>query len=127
MTINPTEQYADYSPKLDSARTKKIVKFERWWEEQTVYLNVHENLRINRRDLVLAAANKDGGAHVDEKLDERYERILEGAGWSMTVNPPDGSGPIGVQFKYGHLAALRQMGYEVLNSEDIQRLASNMS
>ena len=40
--------------------------FEEWWTQETVYR--FGAFRIKRQDLVLHAANKDGGAHVDEKL-----------------------------------------------------------
>ena len=72
-------------------------------------------------DLVLGAANKDGGAHVDVMLEPKYERVLEGLGWSMTVNP-DNEPPEDGACKHGHLAALRQMGYEVLHSPGLLAL-----
>lgn len=110
---------AEYAPKLDTAKTKKFVSFGQWWRYETVYLV--GSLVINRRDLVLGAANNDGGGHVGKKLDPQYEAILNGAGWEMTLNEPHGDEI--VQFQYGHLAALRQMGYEVLNSPDLLKVA----
>ncbi len=80
-----------------------------------------EGIEVHRRDLVLSAANKDGGAHVDAALDATYSRILEGAGWSITVNPPD-EPPRTIPFKNAHVAALRQIAYEVLNSPDVLKL-----
>lgn len=111
----PVMRMAEYAPKLDTAKTKNYVPFSQWWRYETVYLV--GRLTINRKDLVLSAAHTDGGAHVGKKLDAEYETILNGAGWKMTLNLPEGDEDL--PFRYGHLAALRQMGYEVLNSPDL--------
>ena len=79
-------------------------------------------LKLNRRELVLAAVNKDGGAHVSHALDPKYEDLVNGAGSKMTLNLP--SGDEDIPFRYGHLSALRQMGYEVLHSPDLLNLAT---
>ena len=86
----------------------------------------------SRKDLVLAAANKDGGAHVD--LDEppsygAIKKVTKGGfypavfdyrvesdepmkEWEMTL----------VSHEDSHLAAIRQMAYELLNSADLTDL-----
>jgi len=114
---------AEFTPKLDSARSKNFVSFGQWWRYEKVYLL--GTLDLNRKDLVLGAVNKDGGAHVAHSLDPRYENLLNGAGSKMTLNLPEGDEDI--PFQFGHLSALRQMGYEVLNSPDLVNLASNAS
>lgn len=119
LKLSPIEGWAEYAPKLDTAQTKNFVSFGKWWLYESVY--ILGKLNVTRKDLVLAAANKDGGAHVDKKLDPDYETILNGVGWSIELNPP-GGGTKKLPFKYGHLAALRQMGYEVLNSPDLLKL-----
>lgn len=48
----------------------------KWWSEQTVY--TFEGGPYSRKDLVLSAANKDGGAHVDPELDKYYEHLEKG-------------------------------------------------
>jgi hypothetical protein len=40
----------------------------------------------------------------------------------MTINLPSGDEEI--PFRYGHLSALRQMGYEVLNSPALLKLTA---
>ncbi len=72
---------------------------------------------------MLAAAEKDGGAHVDAKLDRRYEMIEQGLGWAINVNPPHGLHSIIEPATNGHLASLRQMGWELGRSHDLSRLA----
>ena len=47
-----------------------------WWEEQTVF--EYNSIKYTRKDVCLNAANKDGGAHVDEKLEQFYEALQAG-------------------------------------------------
>jgi hypothetical protein len=120
----PPHLVAEFIPKLDTAKSKRYVHFRTWWDREPIYVTHHKGRRISltRRDIALAAANTDGGAHVDSALGAEYEYILEGAGWSMTWNPEDGSPSTEVKFQYAHLSALRQMAYEVLHSPDVLRL-----
>ena len=66
-----------------------------------------------RKELVLALANKDGGAHVDPQLDERYASLsrLNSLGWQVQTGdirlPPDNSVVA---------ANVRQIAYELLTS-----------
>ena len=84
---------------------------------------------ITRRTLVLSAANKDGGAHVDTALDAEYEELIKGMGVSLTFQDDDEKTglPVGdflkSDLKYSHFAGLRQIAYEVLNTQAILRLA----
>ena len=92
-----------------------------WWDKQVV---VSANSRnYTRRDLLLQAANKDGGAHVDEKLDEFYEALASGA-QTLAIDASKlqftGEAPFNQsQMQYCqnlHLAMIRQFGHEVLAS-----------
>lgn len=118
--LDPAHGRAEFRPKLATDRSKRPVGRYRWWSDEIIYLIVPHKIKLNRRDLVLGAANKDGGAHVDQHLAPDYEAILEGAGWMMTTY--ENEVVRNIPFKYGHLAALRQIGYEVLDSPDIVRL-----
>jgi len=80
---------------------------------------------ISKRDLVLAAANKDGGAHVDKELDPVYDYVRLGSGLEIEVFlhaqwqlPPQKTA-----FDNIHFASLRQIGYEVLKSPSLLALA----
>lgn len=90
------------------------VPFEQWWK-QVVYVP-REGVHVTRRSLVLTAANKDGGAHVDASLTPEYEALL-----SMWIRQAsDVERPIeGI-----HLVGLRQIGYEVLHSPQILALGT---
>ena len=121
LEIHPISKHFAYIHKL-RVDYERPVTFNNWWFNEIVYLSKDHNLELTRQDLVLGAADKDGGAHVDKKLEPRYETVLQGLGWSMTVRP-DGEPPQEISCKNGHLSALRQMGYEVLHSPDLLSLA----
>lgn len=119
LKLSPIEGWAEYTPKLHTARTKRLVSLNQWWRYETVYLL--GSMLVSRRDLVLSAVNKDGGAHVDAKLNAEYEEVMNGVGWKMTLNLP--SEDKDIPFRNAHLAAIRQIGYEALNSPDLLKLA----
>lgn len=123
-------------PVLDENACKHIpVPVEQWWEMPVYVQNrlirsgtgedevVQTHLR--RRDIILAAANKDGGAHVDEKLEPNYERLASSGALGMyldQITVGDGTLVFLPPLENAHLVYLRQMGYEVLNSFDMRLL-----
>lgn len=92
----------------DGGQTEEM-PFDEWWN-QVLYIP-RRGVRINRRNLVLTAANKDGGAHVDSSLTPEYEALL-----GMWMRHPSEAGGAPVALDDIHLIGLRQLGYEVLNS-----------
>lgn len=85
-----------------------------WWGQVVC---ASPTLALTRKKIVLAAANKDGGAHVDDLTQEYAE--LAAPGYLDQVIDLDGP------FIDAHLAALRQMGYELLNSRALVQLAAS--
>lgn len=90
-----------------------MMPFNQWWDE-LVFENVNHSL--SRRDLVLAVANKDGGAHFDEEVESRYDAFRHS--WA------GGASLIGIHSLehrgYDNIPtfpAIRQIVYEVLISE----------
>ena len=88
------------------------------------------DVKIARRDLVLSAANTDGGAHVDSALEPRYEYLTQGIGMAIkwqdyddTTNVPVGE-PVVSALRNPHFAGLRHLGYEVLNSPEFMALSA---
>ena len=71
-------------------------------------------VETSRKDVVLGAANQDGGAHVDHALDADYERLKEGL-----YTPSPGAA---VDVPEPQLVSLRQMAFEVLNSRALHDL-----
>ena len=87
------------------------VPFTTWWEE--IVIKDRQGNVFTRKDIVLAMANKEGGAHVDPKLDEAYAKLtrFHSQGWQVRTDtirqPPDNSLVA---------ASVRQIAYEVLVS-----------
>lgn len=111
------EVKTEYGPSL-SLKHARPVPVSKWWNQVVIALD--SNIRITRRTLVLDAANLDGGAHVAKKLPARYEALanLAQSRVSFTVNGVEYHVPT-VEAKF---AVLRQIGFEVLNSPEIQSL-----
>lgn len=99
--------------KLPQGGSGKLVTFDHWWNA-TVFRDQEGNT-FTRRDLVLALANQDGGAHVDPQMDEKYHKLTrqnslgwasqtQGEPWKPLTNP--------------HYPAVRQIAHELLKSID---------
>ena len=59
---------------LDDCPIKsRIVSFEKWWLDP-VFRDAKGSL-LSRKDLILAMANQDGGAHVDPALNKTYAEL----------------------------------------------------
>jgi hypothetical protein len=92
-----------------------------WWDGELVFFSAGK--RFKRKPLVLHAANKDGGAHVDHSLPEDYAWLLNGADVAFGITTPDGREMMN-KLPNPHLAYLRQMAYEVLQSPALLALAA---
>jgi hypothetical protein len=114
MGPNPRMQAA-----LSEARSRTFISAHHWWEQAITIPD--RGIVIRRRDLILTATNKDGGAHVDADVPKDYV-ILEGPAWSVRHRLPSGQVVTKTLDKI-HLFYLRQMAYEVLNSPELVRLA----
>jgi len=111
------------------------MKFHDWWE-QIVYILAPQvpsegpvppgladepSLVLRRNDIILTAANKDGGAHVEAELTPEYERLSAPGAigeWVGTIDGVEHRTPI----TGAHFVCLRQMGYEILHSPGIGAL-----
>jgi hypothetical protein len=91
--------------------TPTTSSFGKWWEE--VVIKDGQGQTFSRKDVVLALADKEGGAHVDPVLDEQYARLtrFHSQGYQVvtagTILPPDNSLVA---------ASVRQIAHEVLGS-----------
>lgn len=91
-------------------RSGKYVFFPDWWNQVVIVDSL--KAKFTRRELVLALANKDGGAHVDSHLDESYAELTRknSVGWMIS----DGTNQkpmLDVE-----LHSVRQIAYELRNS-----------
>lgn len=92
----------------------KQVSFAGWWMNPVMKVDGV----WSRRDLVLALANTEGGAHVDPELDERYEQLAKKNGFGWVAASPAGERPF-----VGNAVAVatRQIAYEVVETLTRQR------
>jgi hypothetical protein len=120
---NPTFK-CNCIPRLDTAIRKELITFKVWWEKEYVIKHKQPRTKLTRKHLVLAAANKDGGAHVDKALDPIYDYVRLGSGLELeiTLKPELGLPVQKASFKNIHFASLRQIAFEVLNSPAILAL-----
>jgi hypothetical protein len=91
-----------------------------WWT-QLVFGDTRHYL--SRKVIVLAAANKDGGAHVDSDLTPAYAALAQSGsvgifGYGKRDDPARVEAPI----ENGHLGYLRAFGYELLSSRELLNL-----
>jgi hypothetical protein len=99
-------------PNLDMVIIDHIPVKE-WWQ-QDIWKTWSGQL-ISRRSLVLACANKDGGAHVDRNIPEDYA-ALAAPGAGGIYQRRSGELIIDEESTDAHLMCLRQIGEEILKS-----------
>jgi len=103
----------EFSAKLGNSPFIYQLPADEWWNELVL---ANGPSRFTRSLLVRTAANKDGGAHVDALLTPEYETLIAGfyyvaKGGNFEAIP------------ITHLFALRQIGYELQNSQALRELA----
>ena len=111
----------EYFPHLGNGPRNELVPVSKWWDQViTVLRRTH---RLTRKEIVLAAANQDGGTHVDSKLTAGYAALAkDGAIGSFVYGPQE---KLEVQpIQNAHLVSLRQMGYELLHSPELTGLCN---
>lgn len=89
-----------------------------WWT-QPVFLR--DRVMYARKDIVLSAANKDGGAHVDAP-DAKLQAFQESF-WTRTEITADGA-ETSVPLANNHFRMLRRFADELLNSQELLALAA---
>jgi len=93
------------------------VPFDDWWNR--VIIRDQAGVEFTRRDLVLALANQDGGAHVDPELHEAYEALSRSnsMGWTAGIaSGTSGGAVVGVPMGSPVPANVRQIGWELEQS-----------
>ncbi len=86
------------------------VSFDEWWN-RVIFVG-RKGSETSRKDLILAVANKDGGAHVDPVLDEKYADLSRRNSLAWRFSSPRGDVPLEGPEK----TAVRQITHEVLKS-----------
>jgi len=90
---------------------EKKVGFGRWWNRNTVFKDIRGSL-FNRSDLILALANKEGGAHVDPELDQAYANLTRFNSLAWKVYTKDNKKDMGNPVP----PAIRQIAHEVIKT-----------
>lgn len=101
---------------------RKLFPVDAWWNQP---LYVRNDIRVTRKNLVLTAANKDGGAHIDPNLTREYidpnltreYQELNAGLWTFVTDTTE------TKFPESHFYFLRQIGYEIINSPDLLVMA----
>lgn len=94
-------------------RRLRPMSFNDWWEKDLIFASSLMKHTINRKQLVYALRNREGGAHYDPKTDD--EAFDEFAwGHAMRFDPADGSEAIEIRDRAA--ATMRQIGWELLET-----------
>ena len=91
---------------------RDFVSVKEWWEQ----VIMGTNTMPTRRDIILAAANEDGGAHVAPNPKKKAAELIRGVG---TFRTNAGGVIVTNELNNHHFYLLRQFAFEVLNSQDI--------
>lgn len=108
-----TPQGAKPKAHLDDTIQPASIPFDAWWNG-IVLVDSNKN-EFSRKDIALYLANKDGGAHVDHEIDEKYHNLRNknSLGWTTVLG--DGR-EIVVE---DHVpATMRQIAHELIKSLD---------
>ena len=104
-----------FIPNYNSAPQRHI-PFGEWWDEFVIrdVRNGFENpIWHSRRELILAHANREGGAHYDSSVSKLHDLGSSAAsGWAYT----DGNNVSKICVRNQKSATIRQIGFEVLES-----------
>ncbi len=99
-----------YVAMLDDVPRLRQTPFDEWWNS-AVFSDSQQNT-LSRKDLVLTAANQDGGAHVDTALDEIYARLSKDNSMGWVYTDGRGASPLPGPER----AAIRQIAHELLKT-----------
>lgn len=118
MSSSPSGDKVKYLPAFSGPNKNRgdWQSFHWWWHKQPVIVDNKKN-KFHRKDLVLGAANKDGGAHVDSELDETYAALTKfnSPGWLKIKN--------GVESPFDNnilLPSIRQIAFELMKTLEIK-------
>lgn len=110
------KNFYDHIPKLNKTSDIKYLDLSDWLSEIIFAIpdDKRQNHTLTRKELIDSARDQDGGGHFDVKLDvisyclSKYGQVL--------AKDDDKE----ISTKNFHLIMLRQLGFEILNSQSIQ-------
>jgi hypothetical protein len=104
-------------PNLEANRANDLLGVSQWLEQRVMF---NKGVWLTRNDIILKAANEDGGAHVDPQPSNKTQAMK--TPWLIRDVEEEGKRrqePI----TDNHFPILRAMGHEVLNSPELKSLA----
>jgi hypothetical protein len=108
--------FYELTPKLGDTDYRAEFPATRWWEHIVSIVDSGGGRHVYRRkDVVADIANKDGGAHLADSIPESYD-VMSRPGGIIRVTIGSEGATEEVPIAGVHLAMLRQIAYEVLNS-----------
>lgn len=111
-----------WMPELGKATRQEDVPLEVWWRKEPILrFPTAPHPTITRQQLIVAATGDF--ADTNSLSREAYQLIEEGFRTKVQVRFKGESATRLVALKGAHFALLRQIGYEILASEDLRRLA----
>jgi hypothetical protein len=111
---------AEYVPSFGTWPVRSV-PFTNWWNG--VIIADLQRREITRRQLILAVANEDGGAHVAPELDEIYAALSRENSMGL-AHFAEGTAPQTVQGVA--FASVRQIAHEVLGTLDREQPVANV-
>lgn len=116
MRIELVNNGSEYLPFLDDVLpdSNRLDKFENWWSEIVIKDKNHNS--FSREDIILLVSNKEGGAHVDPKLDIKFENLLRNNSINWHFNSGGKVKPFGKESNQLVMASIRQIGHELLKT-----------
>jgi len=103
-------------PLLGKTKKNKLISISDWLNEKIIVI---DGIELSREDVIVTAANKDGGTHVPEKLNEKAKLLKKGIG-CYTIY--ENGRAITRELTNHHFIILRQLAFEVLESKSIYEL-----
>lgn len=96
-----------YSPSLEEPKGRTT--YDLWWNGLVLIQHVYK-VKFTRKDIICSVADMDGGAHVDQRLNEDYARLTRhnSMGWIVTK-----AGKPGIVENGPELPIVRQCAYEL--------------
>jgi len=114
---------SSYGPDLSDFKLNSsiLLPLDKWLEQ--IVWPLSPECQFTRKFLILTAANKDGGAHVDEQLPEEYKKLADETFGTITVKSQSK-----IYYEQDvvkmNLVAIRTIANELLKSPDFINLLS---
>ncbi len=103
----------EFKPILDNTKRNASLPLDEWWEMEPVLKLLNDKDETVTRKEIILAANEDERLPISEEIQAKYARLKAGLGIKTMVRTAAGQ-DLGIIFQNAHLAALRQIGHELL-------------